>query len=397
VKAAASPRTSPAKAKPAPRAPDSNSPSKAHEELTLVVPGIPTAKTSPPVVETPPKLLVENIPPGDEASPTSSKFIKVYEDPFTEDQTTPRPVVTAPVLEDKPVNEDAANLRRSSEAENDVARVTLFSPEKAKQNSRLLDSGIARIKAKTLDVHSFRRLQDIIRNDKATFTDDKFDALLLGLFEFLKSPLSNLAPEKVSDTKAQEKVSDTKSQIEKVSDTKAQILQTIRLLRKKTPERFQPHVSRSLECLLVARSAYEARTHIVSGLEILADELITLGDASEIALVLTKMLQGVDTDAKGCRILSMGLHVLKEVVDKRPAFQPTDSELGMLGGLAERCLESTESAVRMDAVQLCVSLHARVGDARFWDIMRGVKDDPKSLITYYIVKRQRETGTAAAA
>ncbi len=49
----------------------------------------------------------------------------------------------------------------------------------------------------------------------------------------------------------------------------------------------------------------------------------------------------------------------------------------------------------MDAVQLCVALHARVGDARFWEYLKGVKDDPKSVITYYIVKRQREEGSSA--
>jgi CLIP-associating protein 1/2 len=94
----------------------------------------------------------------------------------------------------------------------------------------------------------------------------------------------------------------------------------------------------------------------------------------------------------------MGLHVLKELAEKRGEFQPTDGELDNLAGLAARCLDSSESVVRMDAVQLCVALHARVGDARFWEAImaKGVKDSPKSLITYYIVKRQRETeGTAA--
>ena len=127
----------------------------------------------------------------------------------------------------------------------------------------------------------------------------------------------------------------------------------------------------------------------------LADELVTLGDASEIALVLTRMMQATDMDARGCRSLSMGLHVLKALVEARGAdFQPSPPELTLLAGLAERCLDSAESGVRMDAVQLCVALHARVGDARFWDVMKGVKDDPKSVITYYIVKRQREGAVA---
>ena len=59
--------------------------------------------------------------------------------------------------------------------------------------------------------------------------------------------------------------------------------------------------------------------------------------------------------------------------------------------------ESSDSGVRMDAVQLCVALHGRVGETSFWAAMDGVKDDPKSLITYYIVKRQRENSVSSSA
>jgi len=303
-------------------------------------------------------------------SETPPQPLKVYEDPFTEDQVIPKPSFVGPVLEDKPVNEDAANLQRSG-GENDMPDGPISSPEKAKQNTRLLDSGISKVKAKSLDVHGFRKLQGIIRESKAGFADDKFDALLSGLFEYLESPLVQIPPEKVQDVKAQ-------------------ILATIKLLLKKMRDSFQPHVSRGLESLLRARAGYDGRTHIVSGLELLADELVTLGDASEIVVVLSRMMGSMDVDATSSRSLSMGLHVLKELVEVRTQFMPSAGELETLAGLAGRCLESLESAVRMDAVQLCVALHERVGDVKFWDAMKGVRDDPKSLITYYVVKRQRE-------
>lgn len=332
---------------------------------------------------------------------TPSKPLKVYEDPFTEeDQTTPKPTFTGPVLEDKPVNEAAGTLSRQ-ESETDSAAANtgsagadpVFSPEKVKQNSRLLDSGIAKVKSKTLDVHGFRKLQGIIRDNKAAlFTDEKFDALLMGLFGFLESPLSQLTAEKAQDVKAQ-------------------VLATIKLLLKKMRDSFQPHVTRGLESMLRSRANYDGRTHMVSGLELLADELVTLGDASKITLVLSRMLSGngngnggtggnnpdADNNTPGGRSLSMGLHVLKEMVDAKPAFVPSDAELANLAGLALRCLDSAESGVRMDAVQLCVALHARVGEQRFWEAMMGVKDDPKNLITYYIVKRQREKPAPVAA
>jgi CLIP-associating protein 1/2 len=372
-----SPRNSPVKAKAAAPAPVISSPTRANEDLTMVVPTVANLRAAATLKQaTPPKPTVREAP----ASPlTPTRPLKVYEDPMSNGQTTPKPSFTGPVLEDKPINEDAGNLVRT-EDEDESARNAALSPDKARQNSRLLDSGISKIKQTSLDVHGFRKLQGIIRDSKATFTDAKFEELLIGLFEFLESAAPQVPPEKVQDVKAQ-------------------VLATIKLLLKKMRDNFQPHVSRGLESMLRSRAAYDGRTtHMVSGLELLADELAGLGDPSELTVVLTRLLaETTSDDAVGARSLSIGMHVLKEMVDVQTTFEPNDAELASLAGLASRCLESTESGVRMDAVQLCVALHARVGDQRFWDAMKGAKDDPKSLITYYIVKRQRESqGTEAA-
>lgn len=394
---APSPRSTPGRTtKLAPPPALSSSPTKAHEELTMVVPTVASLRISSPEPSPQPSPQLATTPkstmPVDEASSPDTPAappLKVYEDPFTEGQTTPKPSTFATnVLEDKPVNEHVPNhVRTASDPGSEPSPpAEPFSPEKAKQNSRLLDSGIAKIKAQALDVHGFRRLQGIIRdgagaggaNSKsAVFTDDRFDALVGGLFAYLEAPLTNLAAEKVQDVKAQ-------------------ILATIRLLLKKMRDSFQPHVSRGLESLLRCRATYDGRTHMVSGLETLAADLVLLGDASEITLVLGRMLAALDDSVAGAaRSLSMGLHVLAQMVDaKRPVYVPTETELDVLAGLAARCLESRDSGVRMDAVGLCVALHARVGEQRFWGAVRGVGEDGKSLITYYVVKRQREAGAA---
>ncbi|UKZ73785.1 hypothetical protein TrVFT333_001437 [Trichoderma virens FT-333] len=304
-----------------------------------------------------------------------SRTLRVYEDPFTDDQPTPtQSLHTGPVLEERPINEDAANIQRPTQPPlSDDSE----SPEKNGQNARLLDSGITKIKAKTLEVHGFRKLQSLIRDPRTVFTDQRFEALLVGLFQYLEDPLPDLSADKAQDVKAQ-------------------ILTTIKLLLKKERRNFQPHVSRGLESLLQTRGGYDTRAHVVSGLELLADELVTLSDGSETAVVLTRRLQSCsDATIEGCRTLSMGLHVLKEMLHKRPEYVPTHRELLQLTGLAGRCLESTDSGVRMDAVKFCVALHARVGEAAFWEALAGIKDDPKSLITYYIVKKQREDGYAS--
>ena len=362
---APSPRTSPAKAK-SNAILSNSSPSKGDEDLTMVMPTLTSLKGSQPQ-KLPQTIDSSGEDEGDMVTPL--KPLKVYEDPFssTDDQTTPRPGVSAAVLEEVPVNEDAMNLVRSIPTSGEQARPPSM------QNSKLLDSGITKIKAKSLDVHGFRKLQGMIRDSKGGLPDDKFDALLLGLFEYLESPLSSLLPEKVQDVKAQ-------------------ILATIKLMLKKDRDSFRAHVPKGLESLLATRSCYDARAHIVSGLEVLSDELVTLADPEQAIDTIISQLRNQRMSLEGSRTLSMGLHVLKQTLDTRKDFVPSDEEVEEMCSLTVRCLESSESGVRLDAVQLCVALHARVGESSFWSALGGVKDDPKSLITYYIVKKQREVG-----
>jgi CLIP-associating protein 1/2 len=343
---------------------NSSSPSRGDEEFTMVVPTLTGLKRSPGVSQT-----MDSSDDDDMVTPLKS--LKVYEDPFssTDDQTTPRPVLSATVLEEVPVNEDAMNLVTKSSTNGETPNAPPM------QNSRLLDSGITKIKARSLDVHGFRKLQGMIRDNKAGFGDEKFDALLLGLFEYLEAPLASLSPEKVQDVKAQ-------------------ILATIKLMYKKDRESFRAHVPKGLQSILATRSCYDARAHIVSGLELLADELVTLADPKETINTITTQLQHEQMTLEGCRTLSMGLHVLKQTLDARKEFVPSEEEVGEMCRLATRCLDSTESGVRMGAVQLCVAVHARIGESRFWTALGGVRDDPKSLITYYIVKKQREVAAA---
>lgn len=351
----------------------SSSPSKADEDFTLLVPNLNGLKAQKP----PAPMLADSSDDDDLATPL--KPMKVYEDPFsnTDDQTTPRPAVSAPVLAEVLFNEDVSKVARQDNGE-EVDKLLPMSPDKFKQNSRLLESGINKIKAKSLDVHAFRKLQALIRDNKTLISEDKFDDLLLGLFEYLESPLATLSPEKVQDVKAQ-------------------ILATIKLLYKKDRESFRPHILKGIDSILATRACYDARVHIVSGLELLADELVTLSDPTNTLSTITTQLGLIKlASPEGCRTLSMGLHILKEILDFKKSYTPNAEEVNGMCELAARCLESTESGVRMDAVQLCVSVHERVGEGPFWSaIGGGVRDDPKSLITYYIVKRQREVAASS--
>lgn len=336
------------------------------ESSATIVADSPVQYARSPVSPNIPKITLDRQPL--EESPP----LKIYEDPGVVQHQSPK-AATPPVLEDKPVNEDVVKLQRANGQVVDELQQPP-SPEKARQNSRLLDSGISKIKAKSLETHGFRKLQSLIRDPQTVFTDGKFEAIVLGLFEYLADPLAD-QPE------------------DKVPDIKAQVLTTIKMLLKKERDNFQPHISKGLEALLQTRAAYDSRAHVVSGLELLADELVGIGNTPEIVVVLAAQMSKVDDSKKeGCRTLSMGLHVLKEMLGvKGDTYAPTEKELTDLFGLASRCLESADSGVRMDAVKFCVALHGLVGKDKFWAGVEGIKDDPKSLITYYIAKGQHET------
>ena len=351
-----------------------SSPSKADEDFTMVVPKISKLKDSSAPSVSP------SFSSSDDEIVTPAKSLKVYEDPFSSsgDQTTPRPMFTVPVLEEVPVNEDAAKLAQNGVNISTSDKAPVMTPEQFKQNSRLLDSGINKIKAKSLDVHGFRKLQGMIRENKAGWDDEKFDLLLSGLFSYLEAPLLSLAPEKAKDVKAQ-------------------VLATINLMYKKDRDAFREYAPNGLESLIAARSSYDSRTHIVSGMELLADQLVTLAEPKQTSHSIISNLQSTKFTVEGCRMLSMGLHVLRELIEAKIDFKPSEVEAGGMGKLAARCLDSSDSGVRMDAVQLCVSLHARIGETIFWGALEGLKDTPRNLITYYIAKHQNEAREAAAA
>lgn len=360
-----------------------SSPSKADEEFTMVIPTLTSLPSAPPPPASPPPPVQKEIT----RLVTPAKAVKVYEDPFSaaDDETTPRPPLTATVLEEVSVNEEAFSLPPPpSPPKPSSGNGLLSSPDRAKKDVRLLDSGIAKVRAQSLDVHGFRKLQSLIRDSgrdiwgpASAGQESRFDALLSGLFAYLAGPAAALAPEKVQDVKAQ-------------------ILATIRAMLRKDRDAFAARGEEGIAALLAARARYEGRAHIVAGLEVLAQELVGLGDADKVAGVVVRRLEGEDMGVEGCRTLSMGLRMLTGLLESPAssggAWVPGDSRAGEMGRLAGRCLESGNSGVRMDGVGLCVSMHAAVGERAFWEVMGGVGGGAKSLITYYIVKRQREAG-----
>lgn len=359
---------------------------KADEELTMVIPNVnsmsikdtpsPSPKAPQITVDLEPEQVTAQTPQKPDIS-IPNKTMKVFEDPEppAEDRVEPRPESEVPVLEEVPVNGDAANIIRQEPSAGEMNKANEpMSPERTKQSNRLLESGIGKINTKSLDVHGLRKLQGWIRDNK-TYPDDKFEALLVGLFGYLEAPLNAITPEKEEDLKLQ-------------------ILSTIKLMLKHNREAFTPYIPRGLEALLQTRSRYKTSQRISNILEGVSEDFVVLADAQQTINSLTPSLLEVDMSGEGYQKLMLGSYVLEQLLKKSPPYMPEDAEIQELGKLAVKCLNSKDSGVRMRASSFCVPFHGRVGDQRFWKAIDGVEDGSKSLLTYYIERGAREASPA---
>ncbi len=323
-----------------------------------------------------------------EAMPSSST-LKVYEDPIQdpENEATPRPLHKITVLEELPVNEPG-NIYPISHGSNgyhgdwkevesgEMRNVSTERPEELQHMRRLLDSGIARVRARTLDVHGFRKLQGLVKSSHDIWEDGvKFGDLLLALLDYLEVSSDGARPG-----------------VGKVQDLKTQVLVTVRTMLNKNRKFFAPFYPRALCALLSARKNYDSTSHIVSGLEETAEDIVSYCRPDECIEAVLNLLETEEKSEIGNRTWTMGLHVLAGLLHNVPQQQarlPKD-EIERLGRLAVSCLDDLNSEIRRAVVDCSLELHDQVGSkSEFWDIMAGAKEDHRNLITYYIARRDQ--------
>lgn len=347
--------------------------------------------------------------------------LKVYEDPIGRGSESPissQAASRSSVLEELPINEppmsqphlspDYPLLAEESESplyhrkwtnlEAAARRVNesdkIDSPY---QMRRMLESGISRIKAGTLDAHGFRKLQALIRGQEDIWEDGvKFDELLLPLLENLESPNTN----------------EPKSGAGRAQDLKTQILMTVRLLQQYQPKHFASHYPRTLCAIILARRHHNSTSHIVCGLEETSETIVAQCDPLPSLDAVLDLLEAEPHDDSDT--LFMSLYVLAGLLHRisslasssnlDPQDERTFSTQNVrLGNVAASCLRNTNPDVRRAVVEFVLELHDAVRDKeRFWSLIGGVGEDHRSLITYYLARREkvyarteRERGTCA--
>ncbi|KAF2258698.1 hypothetical protein CC78DRAFT_586802 [Lojkania enalia] len=344
--------------------------------------------------------------------------VQVYEDPFVSD--VPAPVIQdaeKPVLEELQLNEKSFERRQSPESSNDIAMMGA-SPEQTLRghhkttstgsvmhgdsseasrsevlkNRQLLNSGINKIRGRTVEAHMFRRMQDMIKSNQDIWgnDDEKFGELLLASLDYLETPADTL-----------------KSPPAKVANLKVQALATIRamlsLYRKETSKYF----SRVLISVLQTKSQYENMSHIATDLEATADEIIKYGQISDCIDAVLSLIEGLpastptssphskssaeSTSAASNRTTTMALNALSSLIQMSSAKNValTPEQTARLGKLAVRCLDDTDADVRKADVEVCIALHERIGGEKeaFWKAVAGAREQHLNLLTYFLAKR----------
>jgi len=373
--------------------------------------------------------------------------VQVYEDPFVSEETVIPGNETddeKPVLEELPVN-GRANERYLSEQSttvSDLSRSTRsdeqnvdiqLTPRHHKTTStgsilttngdpnggmmqqtnsetlrsrKLLTSGIERIRAKTLDVHGFRRVQDLVKGNHDIWgkNGQRFGDLLLALLDYLEAPNDAL--------KAGGMAAATKAQ-----NLKTQVLATVRAMLTLHRKEAAPYYSRALCSVLAARRQFEEAMHITSDIEKTAEDIVKYGqplDSLNAALDLLESLTArpsspsstsstasdtsnppISAQEPGlsmARTIVMSLSVLGSllVTAQTRNVPVSQSQTKRLGQVAVRFLHDADSDVRRSDLEFCLVLYDWLGGEKgegFWKAIGGVRDGHMNLITYYLARK----------
>lgn len=248
------------------------------------------------------------------------------------------------------------------------------------KNRRILSSGIERLRAKTLDAHGFRRLQDLVRipaHDSAI----QMSELLLALVGYLEARPESL---KVNSAKA--------------ISLKSQALTTLRSVAShhKQSMEIRQNFSHAICATLIAREIVEISPHFATDLERTAHEIIRNAE-DQLVDCLDGVLDFVSREsASGAieqhRMATMALSLLGklQVALRNRSIQLNSVQKQQLGKLAVRFLDDKDPDVRRADTELCLEMFGHFGEEHkeeFWSLLKGAREAQLNLVAYYLARR----------
>ncbi|KAI9695349.1 MAG: suppressor of tub2 mutation [Bogoriella megaspora] len=314
---------------------------------------------------------------------------------------------------------------------------------------RLLASGIERIKARTLDAHGFRRLQELVKSPNTdiwtstplpapdspntipsaplsspTKSTNKLADLLLALTSYIETPLTTLSP----------------NQPTKATNLKGQALATTTALLctyPATPSTRKTALSmcpRALAAILHARREVEDVSHLAAEFERSAAHIVAVCQPLDALVDILDVVDAQETESAHtdtnseddldgpqvleakigkvarARILAMGLDVLSQLLRRLQVadggWELSVQQRQRLGAMAVKFLEDEEPDVRRADTGFCVELYDVItkrgnavtdegeegkagedGKGEFWKVVGSAGEGSLNLITYYLAKR----------
>lgn len=395
-------------------------------------PGSPLVQRfdAPPMSQSPEKSKLGDI------DSTDAGAVQVYEDPFQADErsfTLASP--SKPVLEEIVINERTLDFARQSSTElnqstgsneqNNSGRGTprghtkttstgsilgvhsesteLQSNAEILKSKRLLTSAIDKVRAKSLDAHGFRRVQELIKTKQDIWGEDgqKFGDLLFALLSFLEAPTESL---KIPGAPASSKV----------QNLKTQVLATIRGMLALHRKEAGPYYAHSLCAIISARRQFDDMSHIASEMEKTAQDISRVGPTSDCIDEVLDLLDSLaeltpsstpstpatspvsprSSSSQGynaSRTINLALQTLASLLASLAAKQQASSpaQTKRLGNLAVRLLQDTDPEIRRADMDFCLALHEQLQPDIFWKAVGSAQESGLNLITYYLARKGR--------
>lgn len=278
-----------------------------------------------------------------------------------------------PVAGDKAAVTPDASHRRWKRFENDRRRSLSPRSKDPVKAREMLAKGVQRIRTKTMDIVGYRKLQGLIENHDGVFeTEADYDEMLTALLDELES-----APE------------EKRQSIGRPLDLKTQVLVTIRFLFRHNTQYFAAYHAQTMTALINARKRYAgSSSHLASGLDETADEIISVCDADAVITAILDQLAAQQPDEEGYRALTMGTSVLSRLVRASSSSSANALDHRQVERLGQFCgghLTDRQPDVRRQVTDLSVALYRRIGDeSRFWEVLGSPRENSRNLLTYYI-------------
>jgi CLIP-associating protein 1/2 len=334
-------------------------------------------------------------------SPTKaaqSEDVQIYEDPFVADSADAPASGDRKVLGELPVNE---NVRMQSPTQSngsstspqgsprqvsDTRLPIATSPQdrvEVQRNRRLLGSGIDRIRAKTLDAHGFRRLQDIAKSNLDIWDGGKkYDELMAVLLEYLQT--FDQEP-KLKDQPAH-----------KAAGLKAQALGLVRALLHLHKKSASAWHAKTLVTVLVCRKGVDANSHVLADMDKTTEDVVKQASPSPCIDAILDYLPNAGADQGASLSTTMALAVLRQLLDsatQRKVDLASEQKTRIVQTTA-RYLDDADAEVRKADVELASEMFELFGSSKteFWNEFKGTDEGRLGLLTYYIARRGKAKG-----